>query len=133
MINRWLKISDCGMNTNSPGFVLKQQLRGYLVTPEHVLSCLFDVKKNSLWQLWDKSPGFLRPKGASGSGSSLWGNADIPGIGSSPCILQSVQKSETGKVSMVIEKSFLYKTFFLLCGSQVPGVNNQGRFQRSPS
>ena len=62
MLFEWLKRSDWWINTNSPGFVQKPQLRGYSETPERELSILSGAKKNSLWQLRDNSPKLLRQK-----------------------------------------------------------------------
>jgi len=77
--------------------------------------------------LRESTPKLLRQEDTTYPGFIMWGCEDLSGGGSPAGIVQEVREGEARGIELAGRQSFLHKTVFLLCGTEVPNDDGKRR------
>jgi len=129
-MNRGCKKRDVfGMSIGSPDFIQDRAFRGFLVIREQELLFFDVVKKNDLRFLRHGPSELLRSEGASGPGSFLRGEEDLPGTGDPEGFLQEVREGEAGADVLACRQSVLHEAFRIDGGASLSQRHDTRRCQ----
>src|SRR3990172_2932885 len=120
-------IDDCGTHIAFLAFGPATACGASLGIPKHGSWYCTAGEKNGLRPLWAGAPHLLRPQGAAGSGSVLWGHAHLPGRGDSPRPLPGLRDGKAGAPGVAGRQPVLHPTLPLCRGPAVPRLDSPGR------